>query len=604
VTGITATIEYWTVLIFIRIYDLIFFEIACKKHGSRGNRQDSKYDPRRDTINFPIHMGMKCKEVQKMIDRIVIKISANGKIQVCLLIVACLLSCFLASTQHAQSAIKTLIKSESQNRNLIIQKVQVILKIKQRLVVNVPVCGIIGKDFTYDYELNSEGIFQYLPDFSEFRLYAPEKEPLAPEQIRILDASGYWIEIKNDCQGKIRHNYSTHQVQYEDRPYFDLRIEHPSGYEHCNVYFDNYVYLGFPDSSGEVLEAPDLGLNDNPDMNYKVTPAIMQQAVGEGSYHKTFSVRQEWQTTHSDMTLDLTILFEAKKAGMLEVTPSDGLDGSCPSSNCDFKSLAKSYTLTNAGSSLISFNVSKTASWLDLSSTSGVLQPSASTTVTASISVKAQKELKEGEYKDTLIFTNMTNGKGNTSRAVKLEKSELQCWQVTVTGFEVDDSMTPTSYKDKDETIKSLIKKVRFDWKLGGSFILLKEKGVWIFKSGKVTSASVLPIPEFAPSGIYQCQVVVCPKKAPITSLVGSSIFGHVSGGNIQLHWPPAMPSGCLQCKTNAAGLPKTPYEAEFQSVDFTTQIGLESHPLKDGYTMTFTKKKWLQYTISLKKLT
>jgi hypothetical protein len=64
------------------------------------------------------------------------------------------------------------------------------------------------------------------------------------------------------------------------------------------------------------------------------------------------------------------------------------------------------------------------------------------------------------------------------------------------------------------------------------------------------------------------------------------------------------MPSGCLQCKTNAAGLPKTPYEAEFQSVDFTTQIGLESHPLKDGYTRTFTKKKWLQYTISLKKLT
>jgi hypothetical protein len=49
--------------------------------------------------------------------------------------------------------------------------------------------------------------------------------------------------------------------------------------------------------------------------------------------------------------------------------------------------------------------------------------------------------------------------------------------------------------------------------------------------------------------------------------------------------------------------LPKTPYEAEFQSVDFTTQIGLESHALKDGYSRTFKKKKWLQYTLSLKKL-
>jgi hypothetical protein len=340
-----------------------------------------------------------------------------------------------------------------------------------------------------------------------------------------------------------------------------------------------------------------------------ITLQELQEGLRKGILSKSFRVDYTMDLTKSKGPLvhkqtgsvALEVRFNA--VGALSVSPADGFKSKGPDDQDNFNPDSKTYTLKNTGDVPLQFAVSKSADWLGLSASSGTLAPKEQKTITISINKAQALSLSSGVYNDSVSFTNATNGSGNTSRPAELKIEEEQRWQVTVSGFEVDDSMAPTSYKDKDETTKSLIKKVRFDWKLGGSFILRKEKGVWTFKSGKVTSASVSPIPEFAPSGIYQCQVVVCPKKAPITSIVGSSIFGHVSGGNIQLHWPPAIPSGCVQCKTNAAGLPKTPYEAEFQSVDFTTQIGLESHALKDGYSRTFTKKKWLQYTLSLKKL-
>lgn len=385
---------------------------------------------------------------------------------------AYLFSCWLASTQHAQSAITPLMKPDPWSQNIITQKVQIILQIKMKSVFKDRICGLITEDFTYDYEINSEGTFQYAPDFSLFSLYG-YNEALAPKQIRIRDASGYWIRFESGCQGGTRHNYSTHQVQYNDWAYYDLRIEHPPRSEHCNVYFDNHVYLRFPGYSGNVLTSPEPGFYyDTENIDYMVTPAIMQQAVREGSYHKTLQVRRGDGSEYRDLTLDITVLFEPKEEGVLKVTPPDGLDESCPSSNCDFKSLAKSYTLTNAGSSPINYTVSKTASWLELTPTGGVLQPGASTTVTASISVEAQKELKEGVHKDTLSFTNTTNGKGNTSRAVKLEKSERQCWRVTLTGQETDDmggSLMTIKMEDvwKQVTVDY---GVRFDYQLVAEF--------------------------------------------------------------------------------------------------------------------------------------
>lgn len=341
----------------------------------------------------------------------------------------------------------------------------------------------------------------------------------------------------------------------------------------------------------------------------EITLQELQEGLHKGILSKSFRVDHTLDLTKSGGPLihkqtgsvALEVRFNA--SGALSVSPTDGFKSEGPDDRGGFNPDSKTYTLKNSGDVPLQFTVSKSADWLGLSVSAGTLAPKEQKTITVSINKPQALNLSSGVYNDTVSFTNVTNGSGNTSRPAELKIEEEQRWQVTVSGFEVDDRMAPTSFRDTDGTSQSLKKKVRFDWTLGGRFILRKEKGVWTFKSGKVTSANVSPIPEFAPPGIYQCQVVACPKKAPISSLVGSSIFGHVSGGNIQLRWPPAIPSGCVRCTTSAAGLLKTPYEAEFQSVDFTTQIGLESHALKDGYSRTITKKKWLQYTLLLKKL-
>jgi hypothetical protein len=40
-----------------------------------------------------------------------------------------------------------------------------------------------------------------------------------------------------------------------------------------------------------------------------------------------------------------------------------------------------------------------------------------------------------------------------------------------------------------------------------------------------------------------------------------------------------------------------------FQSNDFTTQIGLEYFPLKNGPAPTVTKRTWLRYAYTFKRL-
>lgn len=106
--------------------------------------------------------------------------------------------------------------------------------------------------------------------------------------------------------------------------------------------------------------------------------------------------------------------------GQLDVTPMDGL-ASSGSQGGPFDPSDKQFTLTNKGAASISWSVSHgpSATWLTLSSASGVLAPGASTTVTASINANATA-LPGGSYTDTISFTNMTDGRGNTTRDVQL----------------------------------------------------------------------------------------------------------------------------------------------------------------------------------------
>ena len=134
-----------------------------------------------------------------------------------------------------------------------------------------------------------------------------------------------------------------------------------------------------------------------------------------------------------------------------------------------------------------------------------------------------------------------------------------------------------------------------------------KQKGSWVYESGQVTAAQATPIPDFVPAGIYTCKVVKCSGTVPISTMVGTQIFGIYSGGKtggtVQIHWPQRRARDCVSCTANHPAFPKTAYDGMFVSSDFTVQIGLESFPLGDGNSQTVAKKDWLKYTVTFRRL-
>ena len=102
----------------------------------------------------------------------------------------------------------------------------------------------------------------------------------------------------------------------------------------------------------------------------------------------------------------------------LTVTPASSLTSTGPVGG-PFSPISQTYTLSNSGGATLSWTASNAANWLSLSASSGTLAVGGSTTVIASINANANS-LTAGSYPDTLSFTNVTNGVGNTTRGVSL----------------------------------------------------------------------------------------------------------------------------------------------------------------------------------------
>ena len=104
--------------------------------------------------------------------------------------------------------------------------------------------------------------------------------------------------------------------------------------------------------------------------------------------------------------------------GVLEVTPAGDLAASGVAGG-PFDPASIDYTLTNTGEETLSWTIGKSASWLDLSSSSGTLDGGASTVVTVSLNATADG-LPVGVQTDTLSFSNVTSNNGNTTRSAGL----------------------------------------------------------------------------------------------------------------------------------------------------------------------------------------
>jgi len=74
-----------------------------------------------------------------------------------------------------------------------------------------------------------------------------------------------------------------------------------------------------------------------------------------------------------------------------------------------FSPSSQTYTLTNNGTSPINWTATATQPWLTLSSTGATLGPGATTTVTATIN-SAANTLAQGNYADTITFTDVPSG--------------------------------------------------------------------------------------------------------------------------------------------------------------------------------------------------
>jgi lysyl endopeptidase len=105
-------------------------------------------------------------------------------------------------------------------------------------------------------------------------------------------------------------------------------------------------------------------------------------------------------------------------ASGLQVTPTSGLE-SYGNAGGPFTPSSAAYTVKNVGTSSVNYQVTKTQAWVSLTNASGTLAGGATVTVTVSINATANS-LGNGNYADTVTFTNTTNHQGDTTRAVAL----------------------------------------------------------------------------------------------------------------------------------------------------------------------------------------
>jgi len=126
-----------------------------------------------------------------------------------------------------------------------------------------------------------------------------------------------------------------------------------------------------------------------------------------------------WCTYELNLFGDPAAAIQGAEVTGLKITPSGSFDPEGMSGG-PFSPSSQVYTIENMDATGIDYTVSKTQSWIDLSSTGGYLPGGGSATVTVSINSEADS-LGNGMYHDTISFINTTNHDGDTVRAVNLQ---------------------------------------------------------------------------------------------------------------------------------------------------------------------------------------
>jgi len=460
----------------------------------------------------------------------------------------------------------------------------------------------------FDYEAEAVGFLLYMKDFSQFQGMARS----SPAQTRINTIEGYnqWFTQKGGSKARQWHKRVFPQGPATVRGPAGFTVNYPGGEERGSNIGFSPVGIGtndeeLPTTSGSRMEVGAEGLE-----TWMITPQEMKKIMADGGTEKAFHWRitTEDGKSYSDHKLNIRLELGAgqpdkDKPGVLTVTPGDGLVSSGPNEQGAFEPSSKTYTLKNTGSSPINYTVSKKEAWLDLSQAQGSLSPKASASLIVSINQSQAKTLKEGVYKDTVTFTNTTNGKGSTSRPAELNVGEEQEWEVKLTGQETDDLGGALMTIKLEEAWKMITVDygVRFDYTMVARFKIKKEKGVWKYQSGVITAAAPVGYSSNFDPDVFFIKKISCKNCQDVPNMKGQSLPGDVFKKSVELYWPMVVTRIIVTNKLKLQFESKDKSQQGwsdnyFESAEFFDRAHDHKLPLKDGeVTFSVTKKSAAQ---------
>jgi hypothetical protein len=469
--------------------------------------------------------------------------------------------------------------------------------------------GYITREHHFRYTAEGAGILEYTKDYAEFSIWTKGEAP----GVRLAQYQGF----VRSCDRMEGGGYTFTTRSY---PIGGVTVEGSFGF---SVHYPgeagtptNCGYSGptVVTSDSEYGSERDVGFNPkNVDLSFVMTPEMVKSAVAGGQFSKTF----HWRILHpngrsyDDNTLDVRLEFgkpPIEKPGAMVVSASDGFGSNGPDKSGAFTPPSKTYTVKNTGESALSYTVAKSAAWLTLDSTGGTLNPNGSATVTATIDASKAKSLPADTYKDTLKFTNATDGKGNTTRPVDLTVGEEQTWQVFLTGYEIDEM---DAYWKITTKLRGAI---RFDYKLRGEFTIAKKKGKWTYKSGTITIAEVGLSNLYEPLEAWLIKPIKCFNCYDVTNLKGTPLPGYVEGNEVKFNWGKHWPKTIVKARIAIPCKPM-PKCAEwgdrmFASMEFFDRVNFVPCPLKHEGIVGPKKPiispqgtRWINYTYTLRRL-
>jgi hypothetical protein len=348
----------------------------------------------------------------------------------------------------------------------------------------------------------------------------------------------------------------------------------------------------------------------------------IRKGLRTGTLTKTFTVNFTFASVRQTGQATVTVIFN-RQPGMLAVAPTETFRATGPDRQGHFAPDTVDYTLRNTGEAPLSWSAGTKAPWLDVSPGSGKLAPGTKGTVQARINSKA-KTLAEGTHKTQIAFTNLTDGRGSTSREAVLEVGEIQVWRVRLTGRYEYSSRTVREVYDPGASRPHAVNDIQtvwFDYNLGAEFTLKKKKGQWIYDGGNITASSIKHGYKQQPKNLWQVLAIRCLRCDEVSKLKGQALPGQVSGKDVMLFWPVVRPALevdaklAVKCQANPTdpGACKSAARggtAYYEDDVFLTTTHAHFLPLRDGAVpikpddhQTAGYRRILTYHYQLKRL-